>query len=687
MKIRRLVSVLVIAILASSPAWPDPGPGDVFREYLWTSSDHFLRVTDPDARHPGAREFLPNPVNTITLGDLEGATRAEAYIEQWGGHAGTSDKRLRLNGNPWIDVPEPEGIPGDAGTYYENAECYQYASYPSVPVPLDQLLPGENSFEFTCGGQICFDFGWGQWGVWSVVFRIYYDDAKPHATGRIVDPVPGAAFGDSLHILLETDDTNVEQVDFIGLYEDFDYEGNGLYRQWHYNLHRGKIFHHLGTAAGPPYAVTWKTDWVPDQDQPVRLMARVRNADGIYYMTESIDGLRLTRDNRSVQLYKPFEVPGGWQTRAHDTHRCKIFVVHDLRRATAAQMILTAWGGGDARAIGLNDSTIVSKLGWGYTYNEKEVPLHFIRRGTNQFFTYATTPAHGIEVLWPGIALKVQYAGSRDEIQLPVTAREERIYADDLSPHWQLEEPRDLFFHETLVDLEAAEQTFQGDAALGLESPERFWELKLKRDDPLHITPYRALRFAIRLHSVQIPEGELSGWLRLYIDERDPVQLLGADTAQVDMDSPEWQTVEIPLDSSEWRFPYLESLRFYGDFTGRFFIDDIRLVLREESTSILAEEARAVPAAFLSANFPNPFNSRTQIRVYLPAAARAELSVFNLSGQKVATLLDGRCNAGVHTVNWDGRDRRSKDLSSGVYLYQLRVEGRQVETRKLLLLK
>ena len=45
----------------------------------------------------------------------------------------------------------------------------------------------------------------------------------------------------------------------------------------------------------PPYAATWKTDWVPDQDEPIRLMARVRNADGIYYMTETVEDLQLTR--------------------------------------------------------------------------------------------------------------------------------------------------------------------------------------------------------------------------------------------------------------------------------------------------------------------------------------------------------------------------------------------------------
>ena len=52
----------------------------------------------------------------------------------------------------------------------------------------------------------------------------------------------------------------------------------------------------------------------------------MRNAEGIYFMTETIDDLHLTRADRSVVLYKPFDVPGGWQTRVLKTHRCKVFV-------------------------------------------------------------------------------------------------------------------------------------------------------------------------------------------------------------------------------------------------------------------------------------------------------------------------------------------------------------------------
>lgn len=83
----------------------------------------------------------------------------------------------------------------------------------------------------------------------------------------------------------------------------------------------------------------------------------------------------------------------------------------------------------------------------------------------------------------------------------------------------------------------------------------------------------------------------------------------------------------------------------------------------------------------LEPNFPNPFNAETTIRYYLPEAQFAEVTIFSIVGQRVATLVSGQMSAGFHDVHWSG-----SDLASGVYLYQLKV-GRSVETKKMVLLK
>ncbi len=64
-----------------------------------------------------------------------------------------------------------------------------------------------------------------------------------------------------------------------------------------------------------------------------------------------------------------------------------------------------------------------------------------------------------------------------------------------------------------------------------------------------------------------------------------------------------------------------------------------------------------------------------------------ELSVYNMSGQKVATLVQGVRAAGSYAVHWDGRDGSSRTLASGMYVYRLAARGGSVETRKLLLLR
>jgi hypothetical protein len=62
------------------------------------------------------------------------------------------------------------------------------------------------------------------------------------------------------------------------------------------------------------------------------------------------------------------------------------------------------------------------------------------------------------------------------------------------------------------------------------------------------------------------------------------------------------------------------------------------------------------------------------------------LSLFNLAGQQVATLVEGRRGAGHYTLHWDGRDDGGRVLASGAYFYHLRA-GAQAKTRKLLLLR
>jgi hypothetical protein len=88
----------------------------------------------------------------------------------------------------------------------------------------------------------------------------------------------------------------------------------------------------------------------------------------------------------------------------------------------------------------------------------------------------------------------------------------------------------------------------------------------------------------------------------------------------------------------------------------------------------------------LRQNVPNPFNPTTEIAFSLAVESRVKLEVFNITGQKVATLLDERMTAGNHTVTWNGRASSGEPAASGVYFYRI-TAGNFTESRKMLLLK
>ncbi|MCG8605635.1 T9SS type A sorting domain-containing protein [bacterium] len=89
-----------------------------------------------------------------------------------------------------------------------------------------------------------------------------------------------------------------------------------------------------------------------------------------------------------------------------------------------------------------------------------------------------------------------------------------------------------------------------------------------------------------------------------------------------------------------------------------------------------------IPSTFdLSQNYPNPFNPSTSINYSVARSSHITLRVFNLIGQRVATLVDGVRQAGSYTVNWD-----ASNLASGVYVYRLDT-GDRVFSRRMLLLK
>ena len=89
-----------------------------------------------------------------------------------------------------------------------------------------------------------------------------------------------------------------------------------------------------------------------------------------------------------------------------------------------------------------------------------------------------------------------------------------------------------------------------------------------------------------------------------------------------------------------------------------------------------------IPSLFsLSQNYPNPFNPITKIRFDLPKNVNVKLTIYDMLGREIETLVNEQLNAGSYEVNWDGTK-----YTSGVYYYRLNA-GEFVETKKMILVK
>ncbi len=89
----------------------------------------------------------------------------------------------------------------------------------------------------------------------------------------------------------------------------------------------------------------------------------------------------------------------------------------------------------------------------------------------------------------------------------------------------------------------------------------------------------------------------------------------------------------------------------------------------------------------LSQNYPNPFNPTTTIEYTLPIASQLSISIFNVMGQEVATVLPLQDKpAGTYRVSWNGLDRSGNQVASGTYFYTMRF-GNFTKTKQMTFMK
>jgi C1A family cysteine protease len=119
------------------------------------------------------------------------------------------------------------------------------------------------------------------------------------------------------------------------------------------------------------------------------------------------------------------------------------------------------------------------------------------------------------------------------------------------------------------------------------------------------------------------------------------------------------------------------------DYTGDDYPGTSNFCIKAMLTSPCGIEEGFVPQrSELYQNYPNPFNPETTISYALKADSKVNISVFNMKGEKVAGLVNAMQKAGSHTVNFSG-----EGLTSGIYFYSLELDGKAIDSRKMILTK
>ena len=133
-----------------------------------------------------------------------------------------------------------------------------------------------------------------------------------------------------------------------------------------------------------------------------------------------------------------------------------------------------------------------------------------------------------------------------------------------------------------------------------------------------------------------------------------------------------------------------------GDYFGQITIESndsnnptaiVPCTLTVESIVGIDEPAENIPTSFaLDQNYPNPFNPGTEISFALPVKSDVDLTIYDILGRQVKTLISGELDAGYHSVAWNGDDGSGKSVSSGIYFYKIETGDFRM-TRKMIMLK
>jgi hypothetical protein len=133
---------------------------------------------------------------------------------------------------------------------------------------------------------------------------------------------------------------------------------------------------------------------------------------------------------------------------------------------------------------------------------------------------------------------------------------------------------------------------------------------------------------------------------------------------------------------------HLYRIFFFDNGNIGYIVGADSTLLKYEKTVGVKEEQPALVTSFkVFQNYPNPFNSTTQIKFEIPEPGLVSLTMHDLLGKEVVTLLNEEKKQGACSVMWNGKNKYGKEVSLGIYFYQLRAGSFISRTQKMIIVR
>jgi hypothetical protein len=372
------------------------------REFCNPGYDKRLRATSPDViLHPqfGKRqEVRENGMLQIEANeDLYQIDHAELYAELWGGHPGTVNKRVSVNGRSTYVLPEV-GTKAGHCTYV----------YPRIDLKITDLVNGFNAFQWAVDNETF----WGNLLLDNAALRVRL---KPDHTDLAESGLADFAAqvvatprtdGEGFTLSLESSHPGkIQAVHFQGFYGGYDENGDMLGRDWHgFTKHREPV-------AWLPEV--WDTSMLPAQaGVAVRATIRFEDHPELEYITAPTEGLVISHPKGVVvELVHAYDLPRSFWSRANNRKTCHLWLAHP-ETIERAELHVVTWTGGPGDIsdyFTLNGTHYPVADGHAHELEYSVMPVEpKTLKENNEIALLSDTEHHGIELLLPGPALMVR---------------------------------------------------------------------------------------------------------------------------------------------------------------------------------------------------------------------------------------------------------------------------------------